>query len=201
MPGIPIEQIIISSSYLGIFLLMIANGVLGFPSSQVLYIICGFFIFTGDLILMPVIFIGALGNTIGNIIIYELVRRKGLKYIAKWGVFPEKIISKVQNVFIKKGIWFVFIGKLTPALKVFVPISAGIAKMNRISYGVAVAVASTIWTLPFLAIGYYFGKSSDVFSKYALILLGFAVLVAWVFYKYTCDEKIEDGTPDIKNEL
>lgn len=189
MPDIPIEQIIISASYAGIFLLMILNGALSFPSSQVLYIICGYFVFTGDMAFIPVVVAGASGNTIGNIILYELVRRKGLEYIIKLKVFPEQVISKVHTVFAKKGAWFVFIGKLTPALKVFVPISAGIAKMPRVPYTIAVATASAIWTLPFLAIGFYFGKSSDVFSKYAIILFIVALIVSYILYKHIKEEK------------
>ncbi|MCI0533046.1 hypothetical protein L0Y49_02380, partial [bacterium] len=72
-----IENIIIASGYIGIFALMIANGLLSFPSSQALYIIAGYFVFTEDLSLALVSLFGALGNTVGNIALYEIVRAKG----------------------------------------------------------------------------------------------------------------------------
>ena len=195
-----IENIVVTLGYLGIFLLMISNGVLSFPSSQILYIVTGFFIFKGDLTLALVVLVGAVGNTIGNIILYELSRRKGLKYITKFQMFPEHAIRKVQVAFNKRGTWFLFIGKLVPALKVFVPIPAGIAKMNRVLYTTIIAITSAIWTLPFIAIGFYFGKSSDVFGKYAIVLAFIALIVIGVFYKYMNSEEIVREVEGVENE-
>ncbi len=198
MPGVPIEQIIISLSYFGIFLLMIANGIVSFPSSQVLYIIAGYFIFKGNLTISLVVFAGAIGNTIGNVILYEVVRRKGVGFIEAIAIklyqIPkekfERNLAKVQIAFAKKGAWFVFIGKLIPALKVFVPIPAGLAKMNRVLYSIIILISSALWTLPFIAIGYYFGKSSDMFGKYAATLIIIALIVVYVLYKYLNSEEI-----------
>ncbi len=198
MPELSIEQIIMSLSYFGIFLLMITNGVVSFPSSQVLYIITGYFIFTGDLTLSLVVLVGALGNTIGNIILYEVVRRKGIGYIETIAVklyqIPkekfERNLAKIQIAFSKRGLWFVFVGKLIPALKVFVPIPAGLAEMNRALYSTIIFVTSVIWTFPFIAIGYYFGKSSDMFGKYAIGLIIVALVVVSLLYRYLNSEEV-----------
>jgi len=185
-----IESIIALSGYAGIFLLMIANGLASFPSSQILYIICGYFIFTGYFALVPVIISGTLGNTVGNIILYELARAKGLHYITRWKIFPEREVKKVQMAFNKRGAWFLFVGKLLPAIKVFVPIPAGIAQMNRVLYISIIAVSSALWTLPFIAVGYYFGKNAHVFSVYAIVLLIVAFIVVTIFYRYMNSKEI-----------
>lgn len=185
-----IETIILSLSYFGIFLLMTTNGALSFPSSQALYIICGYFVFTGDLNVLWVMLIGALGNTLGNVILYELTRRKGIEYIMKFQLFPMTEVKKIQAVFKHKGPWFLFVGKLLPAIKVFVPIAAGIGKTPRVLYAILMYIASFIWTIPFLAIGFYFGKSSDLFGKYAIVLMVIAFVVLAGFYKYMNSEKI-----------
>jgi membrane protein DedA with SNARE-associated domain len=169
---------------------MISNGFISFPSSQVLYIIAGYFVFKGDLSLAAVIAVGTLGNTIGNIILYEVARGKGLAYLTKFQIFREKEIKKVEAVFRKKGAWFLAIGKLVPALKVFIPIPAGLAKMNRGLYGIIVLITSAIWSLPFLAIGYYFGKSSRVFGRYAVVMILIAFFVMAVFYKFMQSEEV-----------
>lgn len=179
-----IEQIIITASYMGIFGLMVANGLFSFPSSQILYIIVGFFVFQGNIALIPAIIAGAVGNTIGNLILFYLSREKGIEYITKLTLIPLEEIKKVQIVFEKKGSWFVFIGKLTPAIKVFVPIVAGIGKMRTDLFTAIILVTSAIWSGIFIAIGFYFGKSADFFGKYAIILMIVALIVVGAFYKY-----------------
>ena len=192
------ETIIVSFSYLGIFGLMITNGFISFPSSQVLYIIAGYFVFKDDLSLVAVIIVGTLGNTIGNIILYEVAREKGLHYLTKFQIFREKEIKKVQAVFQKKGAWFLAIGKLVPALKVFIPIPAGLAKMNRWLYGIIILITSALWSMPFLAIGYYFGKSSRVFGRYALVMTLIAFVVMAVFYKFMNSKEV---VAEIENNI
>jgi membrane protein DedA with SNARE-associated domain len=184
------ETIIISFSYLGIFTLMVSNGFIGFPSSQILYIIAGYFVFTGAINLLLVIIAGVLGNTLGNIILYEVARRRGLHYLTKFKIFREKEIRKVQVVFQKKGAWFLAAGKLIPALKVFIPIPAGLSKMNRALYVPIIFATSTIWSFPFLGIGYYFGKSSNVFGKYAVVMAIIAFVAAALFYRFMNSEEV-----------
>ena len=185
-----IEATIIALGYLGIFLMMIANGAVSFPSSQILYIICGYFVFTGDLNVALIVLFGALGNTIGCILLYEITRQKGLKYILKWKLFPKKEIKKIVVALHKKGIWFIFIGKLLPAIKVFVPIAAGVGKTRREIFIPIMLITSAIWTAPFLAIGFYFGKSSDLFGKYAIVLAIVAIVVVGLFYKYINSKEV-----------
>jgi membrane protein DedA with SNARE-associated domain len=184
------ETIITSFNYVGIFILMISNGFISFPSSQILYIIAGYFVFTGMLSLPLVVIAGALGNTVGNIILYEIARRKGLHYLTKFQIFREREIKKVQIAFQKKGVWFLAVGKLIPALKVFIPIPAGLSKMNRVLYVPIILITSIIWTFPFLGIGYYFGKSSHVFGKYAAIMAPIAFIVAAIFYRFMNSEEV-----------
>lgn len=171
-----------------------------FPSSQALYIISGYFIFTGNLFWPLVMIAGAVGNTIGTIILYELVRHKGLEYILRFKVFPEKEIRKVQIAFHKKGLWFLFIGKLLPAIKVFVPIVAAIGKADRIPYIIIMFITSMIWTIPFMSIGYVFGKSSDFFGTYALILMFVALIVVAGFYKYINSIQVTEDDEAQKSE-
>jgi len=176
--------------------MMIANGVISFPSSQILYIITGYFIFTGDLHIALVVFCGALGNTIGCIILYEATRQKGLDYILKWKIFPQKkiqkIIQKITVALHKKGLWFLFVGKFLPTIKVFIPIVAGIGNTRRELFIPLMFISSIIWTAPFLTIGYYFGKSSDLFGKYAVVMIFITVVIVGLFYKYINSKEVLD---------
>ena len=181
--SVDIESIIVASSYLGIFLLMIANGAISFPSSQILYIIVGYFISVGTLSFFPSSLVGALGNAIGNIILYEIVRRRGIHYLKKFQVFREQDVKKVEIVFRKRGLWFLFVGKLLPAIKVFVPIPAAMGKTHRGVFAAIMFVASWLWSLIFIAIGYTFGKSTEVWKSYGVILFIIATIILFVFYR------------------
>lgn len=202
-----IETIVVGSSYAGIFLLMIANGFLSFPSSQVLYIIVGYFIGTGYLSLLPSSLIGALGNTVGNVLLYEAVRKYGLRYLDRFKVFRPSDIRKVEFVFQKRGLWFLFVGKLLPAIKVFVPIPAGVGRVHRGVFAGIMFAASIIWSFIFIAIGYFFGKGAGTWKSYSVILLVVAGVVVFLFYRYMNSAEIikglEEGalgTPGVKND-
>lgn len=192
MTDITIETLIQGGSYFAIFVLMIANGAVSFPSSQILYVIAGYFIARGDLALFLVALVGALGNTVGNIILYELARKHGRTFIERMKIFPMRELAKVEVAFHKKGAWFIFIGKLLPAIKVFIPVPAGLGKMSRSLFATLMFTASFIWSLAFISIGYFFGKSPDLFGKYAIILVIVAAVVILLFYRYINSKEILD---------
>ncbi|MFA5997254.1 MAG: DedA family protein [Candidatus Paceibacterota bacterium] len=190
MDNITIETLVQGGSYVAIFFLMIANGAVSFPSSQVLYIIAGYFVAQGNLTLGLVALTGALGNTIGNVILYELARKHGRTFIERMKIFPTRELAKVEKAFHKKGAWFIFVGKLLPAIKVFVPIPAGLGKMSRPLFASLMFVASFIWSLVFISIGIVFGKSSHFFGSYAVILAIVAAVVILLFYRYINSDEI-----------
>lgn len=179
-----LEHIILASSYFGIFGLMVANGFLSFPSSQILYILVGYFVSTGHLVLLPASLLGALGNAVGCQLLYEIVRRHGLDALRKFPVYDPKELRKVEVAFRKKGWWFLFIGKLLPAIKVFVPIPAGLGKMHRGAFIAIMFIASWIWSFVFIGIGYFFGKGAGMWKSYGIILMIVAATVLYLFYRY-----------------
>lgn len=188
-----LELIVATSSYAGIFALMIANGFLSVPSSQVLYIIVGYFIGTGYLALIPAALMGALGNTLGNIVLYEAVRRHGIRYLERFRIFRAHDIEKIEAVFRKKGLWFLFVGKLLPAIKVFIPIPAAIGRVHRGIFALIMFVSSYIWALAFISIGYVFGKSAEVWKSYGVVLAVVALIVGYLFYRMLQREGITFG--------
>jgi membrane protein DedA with SNARE-associated domain len=183
MAHMDIEAIIVGFSYVGIFGLMVANGFLSFPSSQILYIVVGYFIGTGTLLLLPASLMGALGNTVGNVLLYEAIRRHGITYVKRFQIFREEDIRKVEIVFYKKGLWFLFVGKLLPAIKVFIPIPAALGKVHRGKFAAIMLLSSWIWSLMFITIGYFFGKGAVMWKSYGIILMIVAAVIVFLFYR------------------
>lgn len=186
-----IEQIISGLSYLGIFILLFTNGIFSLPSSQVVYIIVGYFVTTGFLSWPLALLIGAIGNTAGNIALYEFAREHGMKAALKLLPMTEKHAANFERYFKKKGLAFLFVSKLTPTLKVFTPIFGGVGKAPRLPYTILMFIASCIWAAVFIAIGFFFGKSFQFFSGYAVALAVITLLVViffWYSYKKSAEE-------------
>jgi len=185
-----IEAIILGFSYLGIFGLMISNGLLSFPSSQILYILVGYFVGTGHLALLPASLVGALGNMVGNVLLYEGVRAKGVAFVERFKMFKKEDLKRVEIVFRKRGLWFLFVGKLLPAIKVFVPIPAGLTKVHRGAFAAIMLSASWIWSLGFISIGYFFGKGAEMWKSYGVLLMIIAGTVVFIFYRLLHSEAV-----------
>jgi membrane protein DedA with SNARE-associated domain len=191
-----VEELILTFSYFAIILLMTSNGFVTFPSSQLLYIVAGYFVSTGNLSFALVILFGALGHSMGNFILYEVSRRKGVKYALKFFkyMFPvddgSKLIKQIDIAFRKKGIFFLFVGKLVNPIKIFIPIPAGISKMNRVLFLLIVFITSAIWATIFTSIGFYFGKSFENFTIYGVVMLAIFLSVTYYFYKYINSDEI-----------
>ena len=155
---------------------MVSNGFFSFPSSQILYITLGVFIASGKLALVPTLIVGAIGNTIGNFILFEITSRHGEKVARRFLPLSTEAFEALKETFKEKSLWWLAIGKMTPSLKVAVPILAGIAKTHRRLTLLVFLVTSFIWGFLFLSLGIFFGESFS-FGTYGILigLVGIAV--------------------------
>lgn len=161
---------------------MILNGVLNFPSSQLLYIVCGYFVGTGSLLLVPTILVGALGNTIGNTITFLLVKKYEHNFARKILMLDEVTFQKIHNAlketFKKHGLLYIFFGKLIPSVKAFIPVLAGLSNTRTKITVFIFLIASIIWATVITSIGYFFGEHASLGSLSAVSL----VIGLFIFY-------------------
>jgi membrane protein DedA with SNARE-associated domain len=175
------HSIITSGSYLAIFFLMVANGIINFPSSQILYLVVGYFVATGNLLFVGAVLAGALGNTIGNIATFFLVKKYERPLARKLLMLDEARFEKVHRVFhdtfSRKGIWWLFAGKLTPSVKAFVPAVAGLARTEAVLTSFIFLAASFIWATGIIYLGYAFGEQFSLSSfMFVSLIIGFTIL-------------------------
>lgn len=184
-----LHSLITTGSYLAIFILMLTNGSVNFPSSQFLYVICGYFISTGSLLFIPTIIAGALGNTIGNVITFLLVKKYDKPLARKLLLVDEatftKIHSTLHTVFSKRGMWYIFFGKLIPSVKAFIPIVAGLANTRTYLTSFLFFIASTIWAIMVTSIGYFFGEHVSFKSITGVSLVIGFIVIFFVYKAYT----------------
>jgi membrane protein DedA with SNARE-associated domain len=165
---------------------MIANGVCNLPSSQFLYIIAGYFVSTGNLLFIPTIAVGALGNTIGNIITFLLVKKYDKPLARKLLMLDEatftKIHSALHETFSRRGMWWIFFGKLTPSVKAFIPIVAGLANTTTKVTSLIFLITSFIWATAITSLGYFFGEHITL-ESFTLVSLAIGFTIAFIVYK------------------
>ena len=181
-----LHSLISSFSYIAIFILMLTNGILNFPSSQFLYAICGYFIATSSLLFIPTIIAGACGNALGNIITFLLIKKYGEPLAQKLLMVDatqfKTIHSGLHATFLKKGMWWIFFGKLIPAIKAFIPIVAGLANTNTKLTSFIFLVASIIWAIMITSIGYFFGENVS-FTSISTVSLTIACIIIFLVYR------------------
>ena len=186
---IVLHSFISTGSYVAIFILMLTNGLANFPSSQFLYVICGYFISTGSLLFIPTIIAGALGNATGNIITFLLVKKYEKPFARKLLMMDESTFTKVHSAlhatFSKRGMWYIFVGKLIPSVKAFIPIVAGLANTKTGITSVIFLVASIIWASLITSIGYYFGEHVSFKSITTVSLVIGFIVIFFVYKAYT----------------
>ena len=189
------EQFIINYGYLSVFVLLFLNGIFGiFPSSKIIYVLAGYYAYSGNLFILLFIFLGALGQTLGNFIQYLIGEKKGLGFSINFLKYlqiknPKLEIKKLEIVFKKKGAHFLFFGKLT-TFKIFISIVAGLTKMNKFIFFIFTFSSSLIFACIWAYIGFFFGKSYEHFGYISIFILFLAILFFYVLYKYMNSEDI-----------
>lgn len=180
------HSIISSGSYTAIFLLMIANGIVNFPSSQILYLVVGYFVGTGSLSFLPAVIAGGLGNTIGNIITYMLVKKYehpvARKILMMNEVTFDNVHGALKETFSKRGIWWLFIGKLTPSIKAFIPVLAGMSRTPLKLTSFIFLVASFVWASIIIYLGKTFGEHVSL-SSFLFVSLVIGLTILFILYK------------------
>jgi membrane protein DedA with SNARE-associated domain len=165
---------------------MTLNGVLNFPSSQILYLICGYFVGTGTLSFTPTVIVGALGNTLGNIITFLLVKKYEHTLARKLLMVDEATFTKVHgalhDTFTRRGMWWIFIGKLTPSVKAFIPVVAGLAETKTGLTSFIFAVASFVWAFGIVYLGKTFGEQFSL-SSFMTVSLVVGLVILFIVYR------------------
>lgn len=165
---------------------MIANGTFNFPSSQFLYLICGYFISTGNLLFIPTLIAGTLGNTLGNILTFLLVKKYKKSFARKILMMDEttfdKLHTALHETFLEKGMWYIFFGKITPSVKAFIPILAGLSNTGTKLTSFIFFITSGLWATLILSLGYFFGEQFSL-KSFAGVSLLIGLTISYIVYK------------------
>jgi len=164
-------HVIRSLGYVGLGLLVGMSAVIAVPGTELPTLFAGFNVYQHHLLLVGVIFAGALGDVLGASVAYaigrfasvELIERHGAKFHAK----PEDL-ERAHGWFERYGSVTIMVSRWLPVVRAAFPYAAGVAQMQFWRFVVWATIGSIIW------IG-------------ALAVLGDAVGHQWQTWKHHLD--------------
>jgi membrane protein DedA with SNARE-associated domain len=134
---------------------------------------------------------GTLGYFVGALIGWWIGLRGGRPLLERRGrwlhVTPERL-DRAERWFDRWGNFGVLVGRVTPVVRSFVSIPAGIFEMRLAPYSLYTLVGSAVWSFAIAGIGYGLGSSYKSFDRgfkyveYAIVA-GVLVLAAYLIYR------------------
>ena len=124
---------------------------------------------------------GTLGYVAGSIVGWWIGKRGGRPFVERHGralhLGPERL-GRAERWFDRHDRWAVLLGRITPVVRSFVSIPAGVFEMPFWPYLWPTALGSAIWAFALAGIGYAFGSNYERFHHaFDLALVAGAALV------------------------
>jgi membrane protein DedA with SNARE-associated domain len=157
--------------------------------SEVIFPLVGFVAFHNNLGISHAIAMGltgALGSTVGAIVIYFLALRVGkpaLLGIGRYVGVGENGLLKAESWFQKYGVIAVFSGRMAPAVRELISVPAGIGRMDIKKFILFTFAGSAIWSVALTLLGYFLGDAWNEMTgqlSYALSIIAILILVTVV---------------------
>jgi membrane protein DedA with SNARE-associated domain len=141
---------------------------------------------------------GTLGYLVGSILGWWVGLRGGRRLLERHGRWfhlgPERL-ERAERWFDRWGNVGVLIGRLTPLVRSFVSIPAGVFEMRLVPYSVLTLIGSAIWAFAIAGAGYGLGSSYERFNhdfryvEYAVVA-GVLALAAYLVYRFVNAAKV-----------
>jgi membrane protein DedA with SNARE-associated domain len=105
---------------------------------------------------------GTLGYLAGSLIGWAIGRRGGRPFLARWGELlrlgPARM-TRAEQWFARHGRWAVLLGPLTPIVRSFVSVPAGVLGTPLSSYATLTFIGSAVWCFGLAAVGWALGST------------------------------------------
>src|SRR5213082_1155048 len=155
-------QIISAGGLLAIFLTMAAESA-GIPiSSEIVVPLGGALASQGKLSFIGVVIAASLGNLLGSLVAYLLVRRYGEALILgpgrKVGLTAGHL--RLANRFFERwGLLAVFAGRLLPVIRTYISFPAGLSRITVVPFTLATTFCAIPWNLALAYAGFTLGQN------------------------------------------
>lgn len=176
--------------YLDIFVLMaMESSIIPVPSELVM-IPAGVLAAKNGIDPILATLVGWAGSVVGAFVNYWILGRwLGKPFLEKYGKYilitPAKY-KRTEDLFLKNGNLYTFIGRLIPVVRHLISIPAGIFRMKMIPFVSITFIWATLWCGILVALGYFFWETvTDLTIKYMneLKYISIPLLAFYLWYK------------------
>jgi membrane protein DedA with SNARE-associated domain len=153
---------IIHYGYLAVFLIVFSQEV-GIPNpipNELVLMFTGYLTFKGILFLPLVILVAVSADFSGTSILYTVFYFSGvfiMKHKPKWFPVSESSISKLSARIVKGGIWRLYLCRVTPFLRGYTSIIAGLLKIKPRIFLPVAAISAATWAAIYVIAGRLLG--------------------------------------------
>jgi len=135
---------------------------------------------------------GTIGYTVGAVLGWAIGLYGGKPFLerrGRWLHLDQKRLDRAERWFDRWGDWGVFLGRLTPVVRSFVSVPAGVFEARLGRYALLTLLGSAIWCFAFAGAGYAAGESWEDFHhafRYVEYLVAAAIVgvAAFLLWRY-----------------
>jgi membrane protein DedA with SNARE-associated domain len=135
---------------------------------------------------------GTIGYTVGSLVGWGIGAYAGrplLEERGRWFHLDRAKLDRADRWFERWGDWAVFLGRLTPVVRSFISIPAGVVRMPLVRYTVLTFLGSAVWCFAIAGAGWALGSSYERFHhdfayvEYAVVA-AVIVFAAWLTLRW-----------------
>jgi membrane protein DedA with SNARE-associated domain len=156
---------------------------LGIPlPGEIALVTAAAFASRGSISIVVVIFLAALGASVGGVIGYWIGNRGGLALMGRYGGYVgvrQSHIDRVHMFFERNGAKTILFGRFVAVLRTWASVVAGAACMSFRKFVSYNTLSSVVWSIVFGLLGFYFGKDLPLLEHY-ISRASLVILVALV---------------------
>jgi len=134
---------------------------------------------------------GTIGYTLGSLVGWGIGAYAGrplLEERGRWFHLDRAKLDRADRWFERWGDWAVFLGRLTPVVRSFISIPAGVVRMPIVRFTALTFLGSAIWCFAIAGAGWALGSSYEHFhhdfayAEYAVVA-AVIVLLVWLILR------------------
>jgi membrane protein DedA with SNARE-associated domain len=141
---------------------------------------------------LAIVLAGTIGYTLGSIGGWAIGLYGGRPYLerhGRWLHLNKERLDRAERWFERWEDWAVFLGRLTPVVRSFVSIPAGVMETPFVRYTVLTFAGSAIWCFAFAGAGYLAGENWEDFHhafRYLeyLVAAGIVAVAVWLVLRW-----------------